>query len=1137
MATLQERITSLFQRGVKGGQRIKLPEELGFNRAATYQAFLPYATNAYATGGHVYKAVIPQWFYKPPWGLPISKDVVEIRRLAASPYVTIVRNTVANEISGMDWGLEVEEGANVPPEVLLEVKKFLYNPNRNEESLGYIIKQLVGDSIEIDGAVLEKVYNLKGDLVEIYARDAGLFTKNLDIHGVLPDINAYWQYSWTVGTPPIPFNKTDLIYMIRNPRTDTVYGRGEIETLYSVLRLLLYGIENNLEYYTETQTAMGVMKLAGATPEEIERFRTQWNETMRKADGGGHWFRRQHKLPIVSNDVEFVKTGFSSEELQDIEKQEWFTKLVWACFGMAPSEVGFCYSEDTRVLTKDGFKFIYEVNDSSEIAVVDPETKQITYESPDKWYVFNTTGPFHHYENTSVDVLVSPNHKMLYSIDEGKTFISKESNKIENNRVEFLQGGLEWVGESKEFIEIPYVEYNEKAHNSQVQLLKYSALEFSEFMGYYLSEGSVLKEMASKNNYMVRISQYNEKGRVVMRPLLTKLGFTEEGDGFRKSEKSLATYLHSFGGSHEKYIPSELKNLDKDCLQKLFDGLMLGDGHRSSDDCKNSTSVCYSTVSKQLAEDVQEIMIKLGYVAKVRHVKNSGKGEMIYSVTGNKLRITPRVRKDKHFHVEQYDGIMWCPSLGGRPFITERNGKIGIHFNTEDVNRATAIAESSSVKRKILKPFMMMLEYYFDTQLINSLPCVKGKYEDLIHFEFDRTDLGFEKAERDVLWGDYDRGLITLNQFLEKVGMPVVAGGDVRKNDASAGANFGQNVGNTNVTSPEDLNLGLIGTTKIDLRTHPHTLDLGEDGDKTVQEYDAERSQDKDTEEKAIYSTTAEFKALDTTAPLTLKQFEELQKHMTKIDFDFDTVLKKILGEETEKKGGSNEEMNELSWKKYGVKNWKDLPHDKQMIIIDETHGWNFSAEGKAVPGMDFLKKIMSVDLSAFAQTMNNAIHSAFNKGLDLAGAQTKQNFVANPNTVKFLQQYSFENIKGMEGEFRNDLRHMIMEGYKQNKTPEQLQEQIRGVFDTTKARAKMIVVTEINRAINAGKLQGFKDSGVKGWVVWNAEPDVKADDPCYDLNGMKRRPGKLFQVKGFIGHAPGAHPNCRCQLSFEPEE
>lgn len=799
MPTMQERIASIFQR-VKGGQRIRTPEELGFNRAATYQAFLPYATNAYADGDRVYKAVIPQWFYKPPWGLPISKDVVEIRRLAASPYVTIVRNTVANEISGMDWGLEIEEGATVPPEVLLEIKKFLYNPNRNDESLGYIIKQLVGDSIEIDGAVLEKVHTLKGDLVEIYARDAGLFTKNPDIHGVLPQLNAYWQYSWTVGTPPIPFNREDLVYMIRNPRTDTVYGRGEIETLYAVLRLLIYGVENNLEYYTETQTAQGVMKLAGATPEEIERFRIQFNETMRKADGGGHWFRRQHKMPIVNNDVEFVKTGFSSEELQDIEKQQWFTKLVWACFGMSPSEVGF----------------------------------------------------------------------------------------------------------------------------------------------------------------------------------------------------------------------------------------------------------------------------------------------------------------------------------------------------TEDVNRATAIAESSSVKRKILKPMMMMLEYYFDTQVINALPCVKGKYEDLIHFEFDRTDLGFEKAERDVLWGDYDRGLITLNQFLEKVGLPAVANGDVRKGDASAGMNFGQNVGNTQVTGPDDLNLGLIGTTKIDLRTHPHTLDLGEDGSKTVQEYDQENK--KDVEEKAdelfvlfeqadgdisvfrllakqkglpdwavedfigryrdkhsspegksIYSTTQEFKALDTTTPLTIKQFEELQKHLTKVDFDFDKVLKKILGEG------------------------------------DKT-------EGKAEP-MDFLKKVMSVDLSAFAQTMNNAIHSAFNKGLDLAGQQTKQNFVANPNTVKFLQQYSFDNIKGMEGEFRNDLRHMIMEGYTQNKTPEQLQEQIRGVFDTTKSRAKMIAVTEINRAINAGKIQGFRESGVKGKVEWKAQPGVEPNHPCYYLNGMTRLPGKLFQVKGFTGIQPPVHPNCLCQLEFVPEE
>jgi len=727
MPTLGERIGSLYQKVTnfnRSDSRIKTPEENNeFSRAGSYQQYLPYSIAGH--GDKIYKAVIPQWFYKPPWGLPLQKDVVEIRRLAATPYVTIIRNTIANEISGLDWDLRVEDGANVPPEVLNEVKKFLYNPNSNDESIGFVIKQLVGDSVELDGAVLEKVHNLRGELVEVYARDAGLFTKNPDIHGVMPEYNAYWQYSWTVGTPPIPFNHVDLIYMIRNPRTDTVYGRGEVETLYSVLRMLLYGIENNLEYYTEMQTASGVLKLAGAKPDEIERFKVQWAESMRKADTGGFWRRALHKVPIVNNDVEFIKTGFSPEEYQFIEQQQWFSKLVWACFSMSPSEVGF----------------------------------------------------------------------------------------------------------------------------------------------------------------------------------------------------------------------------------------------------------------------------------------------------------------------------------------------------TDDVNRASAVMESASVKRKLLKPFMMMIEYYFDTQLINDLPMVKGKYEDLIHFEFDRTDLGYEKVQREIVWGDYERGLITKNQALEEIGYPVVVDGDSYKNE-SVVPSFGQNT------------LG--------------NFDFSKEQAQEKQGMGGEESFQKNPEEKAYLATTIDVKALDTSSAELIKEFEEYAGTVKQLDASFDAILKNMLRE-------------------------ANLVEKKALPEI-----------GGLLAGILGL-----VDFSGVGKQFQDAIRDGYNKGLELAGLKTKQNFVPNANTLKFLQSYAFDNVKGLEGEFRKDLRHMVLDSYSKNESPEKLRETIAGVFDMTKNRAKMIAVTELNRAMNAGKLQGYKESGVKGKVVWKAQADVKAGHPCYELNGKSIEAGKLFRAKGFVGNGPPAHPNCVCKLDF----
>ena len=731
MPTIGERIGSLYQ-SVFRGSRLKTPEEVPTNRVMSMQERLAYTAPFSVDNGNLYKAVIPQWFYKPPWGLPLNKDVVEIRRLGATPYVTIVKNTIAHEVAGLDWDVRVEEGAVVPDEVVQKTIKWLYNPNRNDESLGYIFQQIIADSIELDAAVIEKVYTLKGELSEIYARDGGLFTKNPDVHGVLPDERSYWQYSWTIGTPPIPFNRPDIVYMIRNPRTDTVYGRGEVETLYSTLRMLLYGIENSLEYYTETQTASGVLKLAGATPEEVERFKIQWNESMRRFDAGGNSRRAVFKKPVVNADVEFIKTGFDNEELQLIEQQQWFSKLVWACFGASPSELGF----------------------------------------------------------------------------------------------------------------------------------------------------------------------------------------------------------------------------------------------------------------------------------------------------------------------------------------------------TDDVNRASAVMESASFKRKILRPFTMMIEYYFNTEIINDLPWIKGKYEDMVHFEFDRADMGLEKVKREVLWKDYELGIITRNQFLEKIGESTVPDGNVRYTDSRS------------------------------------TVFSGDDTLNTISDYmGEERKQDESlnddgvnvsSEEKAVYlnSFSYDLKALDSSTPLVIRDFEELSKHIDDIDFDFDDVIKKINDkhEKVEEKG-----------------------------IVDV---------GMLVTGL-----IGLVNFSRVNDKLGVAIRDGYSRGLDFAGVKTNQNFVPDAHVLGFLERYAGDNIKSLGADTMKKLRTVLMADYQHNRSVEDTRSHVEDVLNASRSRAKMIVATEMARAVNAGKLQGFRDSGLKGKVEWKAQDNVAPGHSCYSLDGKKVPVGGLFKSKDFVGHGPPAHPNCVCTLEFKPEE
>jgi len=299
---------------------------------------------------HVYKAVIPNFLYKPPFGYPSMKNIPEIRRMAKTSYVDMIIKTITSEVAAQDWDIKAREGVDIPEDIIQQTKEFFYNPNRNEESLDYILRCLIRDLLEVDAGVVVKVKDLKGDLKEIYVRDGASFTKNPDVFGVLPELNAYWQYGWSTVAKPVPFNRDEIIYLMLNPRADSIYGQSSVEILLDILELLTYGIESNLEYFTDNNIPKGAFVIEGANANDIKAFGQMWQEALKKKDPAGHWKRYYHKMPIMNKKGEFVKVGFSNLELELIDQQKWFFQLAVGEFNTTKTELGF--TEDSNKATE-----------------------------------------------------------------------------------------------------------------------------------------------------------------------------------------------------------------------------------------------------------------------------------------------------------------------------------------------------------------------------------------------------------------------------------------------------------------------------------------------------------------------------------------------------------------------------------------------------------------------------------------------------------------------------------------------------------------------------------------------------------------------------------------------------------------
>lgn len=330
--------------------------------------------------GEINKALEPDFLYNPPFGYPQEKNIYELRRLAAVPYVEMCIATILDEMTSVEWNIvaDDDESQDSKEKEIEEVTNFFENPNTNSESFEKLLRKAGRDILEIDSGVLVKQFNLAEKLVGLVAKDGGTFTKNPDIFGMFTDREellldyqivgnnkrpenmdenmitqsdvrnkaAYFQYGWRAAIRPIPFGKREIVWLERNPRTDSFYGRSPIENLYDAIQLLLYAIDSNLDYYKDNNIPKGVLGIDSIPANELDAFAELWKNKQQTKDPAGNWKKRTHYVPMVNRKVEYARFQLTNAELEMIAQQQWFSKMVWASFGVTATELG--YTEDAK---------------------------------------------------------------------------------------------------------------------------------------------------------------------------------------------------------------------------------------------------------------------------------------------------------------------------------------------------------------------------------------------------------------------------------------------------------------------------------------------------------------------------------------------------------------------------------------------------------------------------------------------------------------------------------------------------------------------------------------------------------------------------------------------------------------------
>jgi dCTP deaminase len=262
-----------------------------------------------------------------------------------------------------------------------------------------------------------------------------------------------------------------------------------------------------------------------------------------------------------------------------------------------------------------------------------------------------------------------PHRTLLFYLDElySKGFLEKSAifkrRKIGANRI-FVWGLKKDLDELRNFYLKP---------------IKIRMKDWLKFFGIWLAEGSAYID-EKKRNYAVKIACFDPKKRKIIRKWLSKLPFRffETKEGFVCLNKSLCLYLKQFGHAPEKFIPKEIKNLTPSYLKILLSSFLLGDG--------NLQTLTYTTTSKKLADDLQEIILKCGWTAIVRKIPKTSykkrilKGHLvqanydIYKIRISKTHLTPKIYKNS-FSLIDYDDYVYDVTVPNHTLYVRRNGK------------------------------------------------------------------------------------------------------------------------------------------------------------------------------------------------------------------------------------------------------------------------------------------------------------------------------------------------------------------------------------------------------------------------------------------------------------------------------
>ncbi len=350
------------------------------------------------------------------------------------------------------------------------------------------------------------------------------------------------------------------------------------------------------------------------------------------------------------------------------------SKMMQVWSSTNPGQVGHCQPHGQVLTANRGWVEISEMTVEDTVITVDAKgTAKISAITDVVKLPYS--GPMVVREGRGIHMEFTPNHRLPLQTKTG--FELRPYNTLPGQAM-IKRCADAWEGEELKEFTVPPVKKDRSFLDQPDRL---SGLDYAELMGWFLSEGCAV---AIHNSF--EIAQMKAQHKEKIRELFTRCGFKfrEYSDRFVVKSKKWYTYFKQFGKCRDKFIPANLKHSGTKTLRVLLSSLMDGDG------CRN----IYYTTSKQLADDVCDISVKLGYRVYLSSRQRVDREGLSYCVslgqpahtellTGKHVYDVSTTCKKSNIKTYDFSGMVYCLTVPEtETFFIRQNGCVWLSGNT-----------------------------------------------------------------------------------------------------------------------------------------------------------------------------------------------------------------------------------------------------------------------------------------------------------------------------------------------------------------------------------------------------------------------------------------------------------------------